>query len=485
MAAVAGALVAVAATAFFGPARSEAATDPSTLSGEGGSFAKPIVNKLLQDGQGGLGGLSASLFDANVDQARSDFAKGEADFAVSEFPLTADEQATAKAAGRSFAYVPIAASPVAVASVVECETDNTFKSTTMCPDLELTVEQLAKLFTVQIGQWNSAELSTISNGKPIQPNAQSNQVHPELLADPSASTFTLISTFDAVAAAKTAWDTWLANFQGASDAPSETWPTSQGNSGGDQGLVSLLVPIDEATLQPVANPQSWGQGDLAPVPADWLGAPWDIAAHGMTIAVQNASGAFVSPTVAAASAALADATMDPATNLVTFPADGSASDAAAYPMMTTTYLIVPTTGLSPAKATALANLIQFALGSAGQKDISDLGAAPVSAAMAQAGQAVANELTAEASGTSTTTTTAAAPPGSGATSGSGTGASNGPSTESTSASATSSADPSAGGPSLAFTGGAPWLPAVAGAGLAVAGSLVRRRLVRRPAGERT
>ena len=86
---------------------------------EGGSFAAPIVN-LLQNDSGALSAISPfvpSYFDANVDQARQDFAAGTTDYAVTELPLTAAETATAASQnGRSFAYVPFAASPVAIAS---------------------------------------------------------------------------------------------------------------------------------------------------------------------------------------------------------------------------------------------------------------------------------------------------------------------------------------------------------------------------------
>ena len=117
----------------------------------------------------------------------------------------------------------------------------------------------------------------------------------------------------------------------------------------------------------------------------------------------------MAPTLAGESAALNDATIDPTTNLVTFPANGG-SDPAAYPIMVMSYLVVPTSGLSAAKAAALSQFLQFVFSSAGVSDITGLGAAPPTPAMTKIGDAVAAEVAAEASApvTSTTTTTTVA-----------------------------------------------------------------------------
>jgi len=66
-----------------------------------------------------------------------------------------------------------------------------------------------------------------------------------------------------------------------------------------------------------------------------------------TAAIQNANGKFVAPSEAAAAAAESDATMDPATNLVTFAANPN--DATAYNsyLMVESYLVVPTSASRP------------------------------------------------------------------------------------------------------------------------------------------
>ena len=176
-------------------------------------------------------------------------------------------------------------------------------------------------------------------------------------------------------------------------------------------------------------------------------------------------------------------TSDPTTNnLVTF--NPNPVDATAYNnfLMEESYLLVPTNGLTAAKANALAQVVRFAVGSQGQQIISQFGAAPDTAAMAAAGQSVAATLNAEAvstaaSGSSTTTTTAVGSEASTTTvTTPGASTSGGPG-------GTAGTDPSAtdqSGSGLAFTGTSN-LPAWIGSGasLLIAGTLIRRRLRRK------
>jgi hypothetical protein len=249
-------------------------------------------------------------------------------------------------------------------------------------------------------------------------------------------------------------------------------------------VIEQLIPVDPATTEPEKDPETWGGGDIGGVPIDWLGPPWNVP----DVSVQNAAGAFVFPTAAALQAAQNDATMDPTTNLVTF--DASTTDAAAYPLPVMEYLIVPTTGLSQAKATALASFIQYVLGPQGQSVIEQFGDVPPTQAMINAGLQVANTVAAEATplttSTSTTTTTTAtthtttsttpAATTKVSTTGTGTSSSGG---SDTGTGATSASDGSSGGATLAATGGPPWqLPALAGT-MMVVGTYSRRAFRRR------
>jgi len=277
---------------------------------------------------------------------------------------------------------------------------------------------------------------------------------------------------------KPLWDQFIKNKANITDdTPSEHWP-NRGDSGGDSGLAQTLVPPDPSTSKPLANPPNWpALGSLAALPVEWLAPPRDVIP---TIAIQNAAGAFVSPTVDATAAALNDATMDPKTNLVTF--QPSQTDQAAYPLVVMSYLVVPTSGLDPTKATALAAFVRFVLSTAGQADVKATGAAPPTPAMVSAGLHVADLVAAQAQTSATTSTTTPATTSTtaagGSTSGQGSsgdagggGAGNGLGNSATPASDN--------GSQLAFTGGAPVLVPLAGAGMVGVGVLARRAMRRR------
>ena len=466
-----GLAVALASVAVLGAGATPARADTGVLTkllGEGGSFAEAITDKLQADSANDIAPLVPQYFDPNVSVAMDDFASGAADYGVTEVPLTSTQAGIAQGIGRKFAYVPFAASAVTIGAVVECSNDTVLKSTTMCPNLQVTMPQLAEIFGGEVSAWNDPSLAKIGGGSPISPTNSSVDVTPRVLIDPTVANLVLEQAFVADPTAKTLWDSYLTNLKITDDTPSLSWPSDTGISGGDPVLVQKLVPIDPNTNAVVPNPQLWGQGLVAPIPIDWQGAPRNVP----TIAIQNGAKAFVSPTPAAETAALNDATFDATTNLVTF--QNSTTDAAAYPLMAMSYLVVPTTGLSADKATALATYIKFVLGSQGQQDIESFGAIPPTQPMITAGLAVANEVAAEATsvssssgttGTSTTGTSASTGETAG-TGGSGT------------AGVTTASDT---GPTLAATGADTAPVVAAGVLLAAAGLLGRRRLLRRVA----
>jgi ABC-type phosphate transport system substrate-binding protein len=448
------------------------AAGDSTLFAEGGSFAEPMINKLQADTASVIAPLVPGYFNANVDAARDDFATGYSggtcgagacpDYVVSEFPLTTDQAAKINGAHGSFAYVPFAASPIAIAEVILCSNDSSLKPGTLCPNLQMNVPQLADVFTSSTVTWTDPIFAQAQGGSPITPIDASKSISPVHGVDPSAQNLGLQVLFENNTVSKPIWEKFLTLNKITSDTPTEKWPTGGGTSGGDQSVADILVPVNESNGVVQQNPTAWGQGAVAPVPVDWLGAPRNIP----TFAILNAAGAYVKPTTASMTAALKHATMD-ANKLVTF--GFSTTDAAAYPIPVMSYLIVPTSGLPAAKATALAAFIRFVLGPQGQADIEAFGAAPPTADMVTAGMQVADEVAAESSAPSaqTTSSTTAAPAAATADSSSNTSADGGAATTTN------------GGPTLAATGATTLPLVVVGASLLLAGAM-GRRLWRRP-----
>jgi len=499
------ALGVVVAPVLGAPApRAGAQTDSGTLVGEGGSAFQPVIESLLGADTTSLTPLNPAYTNVKLDNSIADFvgsAPGQfdADYAVTERQLTATESNLAKTNGRSFAYVPIAATPVAIATLVPNSSylgGDTITSSNFCQGMPLTLTDLGDLYglaTPPVLNWGQSPLTCTSGGDMADP------VAPALWAnlDPTVENQALMALLDSTPTSKALFDAGLKNAvntnQGLTtdDTPSEHWPYAKNAvPGGDQPLIGKLLNINATTNAPDTNAHNWQLGAALPISSVWTGAPLGVAWDLPTAAIQNAQGSFVAPSSASASAAEGDATLastsDPTTNnLVTFTA--SPTDAKAYNnyLMMPEYLVVPTNTLTAVKATKLSQLIRFVLGPTGQKDISGFGAAPATAAMVTAGLKVAAQLSAlglsTAAASSTTTTTPGASSSTkttAATTAANTSAST--STGDVAAAATgNSGSGSQGGAVLANTGLDPFPLVGAGAILVVVAGLSRRRLLRR------
>ncbi len=458
----------------------------------------PVIDKLLHDDEANLSPDIGSYTNVDLDQGIADFV-GTApntfanDFAVSERALTSTEAATAKANGRTYAYVPYAAVPVALMTLVPNTTftGGSIEPSQYCQHMQLNLGQLDGIFGApQYAGWGDSRLSC--SGPPGTALAYPVNFGLWANADPTMENFALMSLLDSTTASQSAFAAELTAAHNdsqattASPTPSEQWPFSGSTvPSGDQVTLTKLIDLDSLTELPTTNSQFIKLGAIMPIANDWMGAPLGEQWNLPTAAVQNAEGAYVAPSAAAAEAAEADATLasttDPTTNnLVTFNA--SASDSAAYDnyLMLESYLVVPLNGLPADKATALAQFIRFIVGGTGDADIESLGAAPATKAMTTADLVVAQQLNAEAataaattsSSSGTTTTTAAAGSTTSTTAASTTG-----NTGAGASTGASTAGPGSGG--LAFTGSDP-IPLVAlGAILLVFGETARRVVRRR------
>lgn len=493
---VAAGLLAVAVVSIVIGAAPSAGADDTTLAGEGGTFLQPVITKLLADGTPTFDGLFVSYVATGLDPGIADFVgtgpgQFPADFAVSERPLTAAEQQKATADGRSYAYVPFAATPVAVATLVPTTSYSgglTISPAQLCPHIELTVPELGAIYGIDsadpVETWADPRLAC-STGAALG----SRGIQLAANDDPTMANYALMALLDSDPTAKSYFAAGLQSAYAthsattSDTAPSETWPYTGAydTAGGDDAFIGKLLTIDAKSNTPSDLAGQWALGATFPVSSVWTGAPLGAAWNVPTAAVQNAQGSFVAPSEQSAAAAEADATVastsDPTTdNLVTF--QPSATAAAAYNsyLMEESYLVVPTGGLSAAKDTTLADLIRFILGPDGQRDIERFGAAPATAAMDAAGLKVAAQLDALAAqtGAAGTSTTTSSPTG-----GSGTGTLTG---EPAGSAGSGGSGGSSGGGSgaLAFTGSPDLVPLVGtGAGLFVGGALWRRRLRRR------
>jgi ABC-type phosphate transport system substrate-binding protein len=435
----------MAVLGVLGAGVSGAQTDPTALVGEGGSFLTPVTNLLLNTDKG-LTPLNPQYSDTNLDDAIANFAgtgpgQFDADFVVSERPLTSAEAATAAADGRSFAYVPFAATPVTLAVFAICTptdlANNTLTPATFCNNMPLSPAMVGEIVThglttgttvPTVTGWSDRSL-TQANGQPItDPNGIG---HAADLA-PSAENSALMALLDSDPSAKQDLDNALANPvntpRTTSDAPNEFWPFPLEHSypGGDEALLGHELTIESTTDAPsfldtwgALSPSEGGAHDAFPLSAVWAGAPEGTPWNVPTAAIDNADNKPVPPTEQAANAAQTGSgiTLDPSTNLVTFNPQPTNATAYNNYLMVESYLVVPTSGLASAQATKLAQFIRYVLGPTGQSDIAVLGAASAMPAEVTAGLKVASELDAEASSTQSGGTGVTATTGPGTSSG--------------------------------------------------------------------
>jgi ABC-type phosphate transport system substrate-binding protein len=486
-----GLLLASAAGPMATP--SSAANSGTPVIGEGGSFLQPVLIKLLRDDTAAAP-LDLAYTNVQLDTGIKDFVGSArdtfgADFAVSERQLTAAEAATAKANGRSFAYVPFAATPVAVATLAPTGSfvgTLPISSSTFCPHIPLSTTLLGDIFGFNAPQpllnWGDSRLQCTIAGTSPAAIAVTRWAN----LDPTMENEALMTLLDSDPTSKALFKAGLQNAvtlkQGTTldTTPSETWPYSQNTLiGGDQTFLNKLISINPKSNTPSPQPSAWQLGATFPISSVWTGAPMGVPLNVPTAAIQNAQGSYVFPSTAASVAAENSSTLaasaDPtANNLVTFNA--STTDAIAYNnwLMEESYLVVPTNGLSADVATTLAQFVRFALGPIGQADISGLGAAPASPAMVTAGLKVAAALNAEAATATTTssstTTTTPAPGGGSPSSGSAL----------TSADGSGTGTGANGSSGLAVTGLANPVPLLGtGLGLVAVGEFARRKISRR------
>jgi ABC-type phosphate transport system substrate-binding protein len=494
----------VATTSVTGLTRAATADTPEgTLYGEGSAAIDPIMLKLIHDDGAGLSPDYGSYTTVDVDNGIADFvgtAPGtfNADFAVSERPLTSAEAAQAAADGRTYAYVPFAADPVAIVTLVPSSSytgGTTIDPSQFCQHVPLTLQELADLFgydpTDPLENWDDPRITCSTSGG----TAAAAGIARWANLDPTMENYALEAALDSSEATETTFQDGLTQaagtkqlLAGATVGPSEDWPYAAPTiPGGDEPLLGKMIGINPKSNTPSDTVAQLQIGAAVPVSADWAGAPLGAAWNLPTAAVQNEQGAFVYPSAASAEAAEADATLsstsDPTTdNLVTFIP--SSTDSAAYNsyLMLQSYLVVPLNGLPADKAIALAQFIRFVLGGVGQTDIANLGAAPATAAMVAAGLNVAKELNEEAVTANAATSTSGTPTTTGAVSGSGSSATTTTVTTAATASKAGTGNSGSGTPTtsaLAVTGSDPLPLLILGGTLGLFGEAARRVVRRR------
>jgi phosphate transport system substrate-binding protein len=302
-----------------------------TISGAGATFPATIVQQWIKDFQTACSGATVNYQAVGSGAGIQQFTAGTVDFGASDAVMKPEEETAATAKGGQVLHIPWTAGGVAVMYNVSGVTN-----------LKLSGEALAGIFAGTIKKWNDPKIAA-DNGGATLPDTTIQVVH---RSDGSGTTAVFTSYLTAVAPS-----VWKAG--AAKDVP---WPTGQGAKGSD----GVTATVKQTTGAIGYAEVSYAKGASLPVAA-----------------LKNKSGAFTTPTPDAVAAALA--TVDVPTDLkvkVSYTPD----DPAAYPISTTTWVLVFAKPADAAKGKLLKAFLTYALG-AGQDSAKGLDYAPLPASI--------------------------------------------------------------------------------------------------------
>lgn len=298
-----------------------------TISGAGSTFVQTITQQWIKDFGAACSGATVNYQGVGSGAGIQQFTAGTVDFAGSDVAMTAEEETTAQAKLGPVVHIPWSAGGIAIEYHLEG-----------LSDLKLTPEALAGIFAGTITEWDDPAIKSSNAGASL-PSKTIEVVH---RSDGSGTTAAFTSYLTAVA--PSVW-----TFGSSKDVP---WPTGEGAKGSDG--VTAAVKQNDGTI---------GYAELSFA----RGASLGVARIG------NAAGAFVAPDARSVAAALESATVP---DDLKIKVDYQPESAAAYPISTTTFVIVPQNPADAARAKLVRSFVLFALG-AGQASADDLYYAPL------------------------------------------------------------------------------------------------------------
>jgi phosphate transport system substrate-binding protein len=256
--------------------------------------------------------------------------------------MKTDEEALAKAKVGDVLHIPWSAGGIAV--------EYNLKGVS---ELKLTPDAVAGIFAGKITKWDDAAIKASNSGATL-PSTAIQVVH---RSDGSGTTAAFTAYLSA--AAPSVWT--------VGSGKDVAWPIGQGAKGSD-GVTAAVKQADGAI----------GYAEVSFAKGASLGVA----------KIKNASGAFVGPEGSAVSAALESAKV-PADLKV--QANYSPLGASAYPISTTTFVIVPKNPADASKAKLIKAFVLYALGD-GQKSAESLYYAPLPKSLADQAVAAAESI---------------------------------------------------------------------------------------------
>ncbi|HEX5408433.1 MAG TPA: phosphate ABC transporter substrate-binding protein PstS [Gemmatimonadaceae bacterium] len=324
----------LASVAACGGAREQSSRTSVALTGAGATFPYPIYSKWFAD-YARQSGVKINYQSIGSGGGIRQLSEGTVDFGASDAPMT---DAELKAAKGPVMHFPTVIGAVAV----------TYNLPALRAPLRLTGGVLAGIFLGQIRKWNDSRITAINPGVAL-PATDILVAH---RSDGSGTTY-IFSDF-----LSTVSHDWS---QGPGRGKELSWPVGIGAKG-NEGVAGQVKQ----------TPGAVGYVELAYARQNSL----------PTAAVQNASGAYVEPSVESATAAAAGvatrlpANTDYRVSIVNAPGAG------AYPIASFTWLLVYRGQADSAKAALLKTFLHWYL-TTGEQSAASLDYAPLPPAMIQ------------------------------------------------------------------------------------------------------
>ena len=313
-----------------------------SASGAGSTFVANLAQQWIKDFAAACPGATVNYQSVGSGAGIQQLTAGTVDFAGSDVAMKDAEQTAAEAKNGPVLHIPWTAGAIAVETNVSG-----------AKGIKLSGDTLAGIFAGKITKWNDPALKADNTGASLP--AEGIQVIHRSDGSGTTAAFTAYLT----AAAPATW-----TFGAAKDVP---WPTGQGAKGSDG--VTAAVKQTEGAI---------GYAELSFAKASSLGIAQ----------IKNAYGSFVAPSAAGVSAALKDATV-PADLKVKI--NYKPTDAAAYPISTTTFVIVAQKPVNLAKGKLIKAFVLYALGR-GQNAAEGLDYAPLPSSLLDQAKTAASSI---------------------------------------------------------------------------------------------
>jgi phosphate transport system substrate-binding protein len=323
----------------------------TALTGAGATFPDPIYEQWFQDFKQLEPDAKINYQAIGSGGGIEQFTAQTVDFGASDAPLQTDEIAALPA---DYIELPTVLGGVVIA----------YNVSGVDSGLKLDGETAAKIFQGQITSWDDQAIASLNPGVQL-PNTPISVVH---RSDESGTTFVFTSW---LSAESPAWKSAV----GADKAVS--WPTGTGGDGND-GVAASLTQTD---------------GSIG-----YLSYDFAVTSNLGIADIQRDDGTFVTPSIESISKAGGDLTfpITPTTNILNSRSDG------AYPIASTTYLLLYKDMSDQTKAQTLFDFVNWAL-TTGQGSVKQLNYSPLPDQVAQQAQQALGQMTSNGQTLSATT----------------------------------------------------------------------------------